>query len=339
MPVNIFVFSWNTQSVVYNNNAEFIASLCTKIIDSNAHLVAIGLQEDAMRDSHLLDDDNSQLVTGLISKYELLEIISLSGWGVTTYKALKDDWEYCPRGLRLAVFKRRDTDFEEVNVHSAVCPGIRDWFTAGKGGVAISVGSPKGSICFLNMHLPFSSRSIIKTAEEPDSRCPSLLWQAKCLNELYTTVQRQLQPDHIVVLGDLNFRVQIRHENGASEVSQRLFNEEGYIDELLRESDELRLLMGYANDNKEFLLPLLKEGVANTGPKFIPTCKLKKDRTTVGPAIFKCGKHDQRCPSWCDRILFNSTDDIMSCLEYDRLDIADMNKSDHAAVFAKLCLD
>lgn len=331
-----FTMSWNTQAVAYTQkNADFVARLCDKIIEYNTDLVAIGLQEDSIRGSNLINNETSLIVNGLKSTYSLLEITELSGWGVTTYKALKNDWEYCPRGLRLALFKRNTSDISihGISVNAMVCPSLRDWITAGKGGVCIKLDTSHGSIAFLNVHLPFSSRSILKSNE----RHPALLWQAQCLEELYQKCQRDYNPNHIIVLGDLNFRVQLR---GATEtataIAKELFtpNASSFINELIAEADELRLLINYPQST----LPKLLEGVNNAGPTFLPTCKLAHGRGPIEldkEKVFKCGKLEQRTPSWCDRILY--TKDVR-CTEYDRWDDQSMNQSDHAAVFAILQL-
>ena len=77
------------------------------------------------------------------------------------------------------------------------------------------------------------------------------------------------------------------------------------------------------------------EGVNNSGPQFLPTCKLDKDRGE-NDIIWKLGKYDQRNPSWCDRILYqtykNDTYNI-TCTKYDRFQSGQvMSDSDHAGV-------
>lgn len=333
--ITCFVFSWNTQTVAYTaKTADFINSLCEKIVASNTDLVVIGLQEDSIRGSTLINNDTSLLVQGLKDHYRLQELAELSGWGVTTYKALRDNWEYRPRGLRLAVFKRiQNTNIiiQSISVKMLICPSLRDWLTAGKGGVCINIVTNFGSLAFLNVHLPFSSRSIIKSNE----RHPALLWQAQCLEELYGECVKEYSPDHIIVLGDLNFRVQLRSEQ-ASTIAKNLFtkDQKEYIKELLAEADELRLLINYPHST----LPKLLEGINNYGPTFLPTCKLAHNREPTNIAregVYKCGKLDQRTPSWCDRILYTQN---IECVEYDRWDYGNMNLSDHAAVLAKLVI-
>ena len=326
MDLQVFIFTWNTQTVRYNNDADFVSVLGNEIVNSdrNYDLVVIGLQEDAIRDSPLLNDGTSLIANALSGKYELLELVSLSGWGVTTYKALKDEWEYRPRGLRLAVFKRHglNLDITHIDTTEMVCPSIRDWITAGKGGVAINLYTSVGKLTFLNMHLPFDSNSLL------GDRHSAVMWQATCMRALYENTISLFDPDYLFLMGDLNFRVQIRSESGAAEIVKRLFDEPGYMTELYAEADELKLLMDYAET-----VPVLNEGIDNCGPLFLPTCKLRQGREDSGVDSYRTGQQDQRTPSWCDRILFKELGDgEINCTAYDSWDYGAMNLSDHASV-------
>lgn len=359
MDLQIFIFTWNTQTVRYNVDdgpeADFVNVLGDKIINSerNYDLVVIGLQEDSIRDSPL----SSLIVDSIRKKYQLLKLVTLSGWGVTTYKALKDEWGYRPRGLRLVIFKRKDLKLEitSVEVNDMVCPSFKEWITSGKGGVVVNLHTSLGKLAFLNIHLPFSSRSIIQNPNDKISyRHRAMMWQAQCLRKLYENVISMYQPNYLFILGDLNFRVQIRTETGAKEIAQKIFDEPDYIKELIQEADELQLLFDYSkfmssdsdssqsseeeeeDIKKHTPIPILNEGINNSGPVFLPTCKLKRGRkNTCTVKSYKLGRQNQRTPSWCDRILSKqfSSDGELSCVLYDRWEYGTMNQSDHAAVF------
>jgi hypothetical protein len=333
--MKLFVFSWNTQSVSYRNleSADFVPALGCKIRAVDPDLVIIGLQEDAIRDSELLAGE-SFINQELSPDYTFIKLVSLSGWGVTTYKALKNDWNYCPRGLRLAIFVKNGLEITKIDSTELVCPGIRDWVTAGKGGVMVSLDTNLGSVTFLNIHLPFSSRSIKLDSPE---RKEAVLWQAHCLRELCTAVETRCNPDTLIVFGDLNFRVQVRKETGAQEIAERIFSDPEYLKELVNEADELRLLFDYFRTQHDG--PIFQEGIENQGPEFAPTCKLKSGR--CGPlqhASYKLGHDNQRTPSWCDRILYRNNQGLMECLEYNHWEQGTMNRSDHAAVLGVFML-
>lgn len=328
-----YVFSWNTQTVRYNlpdcPQENFIDQICKGIIHSqhNYDLVAIAFQEDATRDSPLLDLFKDSLKT----KYTLLKETVLSGWGSTTIKALRNELDYRPRGVKIGVFSRIDLNIfiTRVEAKEMVCPGIRNWITSGKGGVAINLQTTIGDITFLNMHLPFEKYSILNKGQY---RKKEMLWQAECMSSLYEETIEYFKPDYIILMGDLNFRNELLDEPNASTVAKKIFDRPAFIIELIENHDELRKLINKSYLRKRYV-PILKEGVQNSGPIFLPTCKMAHNREHIDKVKEKAyllGFFDQRVPSWCDRILYKGYD--LECLEYNRLDIGNMNLSDHAAV-------
>lgn len=331
--VKLFIFTWNTQTIRYKEDQtpDFVEALAKKILKEKYDLVVLGLQEDSIRDSPLLAGEQNHFSTALVG-YELLEVVSLSGWGVTTYKALRDDWEYRPRGLRLAVYKKENAEINIIDVETRQMPclGIKNWLTAGKGGVTVNLKTSVGDISFLNVHLPFNSQSL----NSPQERYTEMLWQARCLQHLYTDATETFNPDYLFLLGDLNFRVQFRGESTAKEITERLFSEEGYLESLVREADELQLLLDYSRNSEDLsLVPPLNEGLNNGGPLFLPTCKLQQGRENEKCVIedYRAGNNNRRTPSWCDRILYTGRRGVL-CLVYNRWDYGEMNLSDHASV-------
>jgi hypothetical protein len=251
----------------------------------------------------------------------------------TTYKALKN-WEYRPRGLRLAVFKNKISkiDIYSVEKSSFICPGIRNMLTYGKGGVVINLRTSAGSCSFLNIHLPFDSFSLVKPKE---LRTEAVRWQANCFNHLYKNTTDIYNPDYIIVMGDLNFRVKIDNNSNSLQIAQKIFSEKDEMDynlKLISENDELTLLKA------DGVLPNLIEGVDNKGPQFLPTCKMLQGRsdTNYGIDSYLLGSIYQRAPSWCDRILYKSFDPnyTIKCIEYDRWECGDMVLSDHTSVYS-----
>jgi hypothetical protein len=296
--------------------------MADKIVRDQPDLAVIGLQEDCIYGSTIIE----QVAQLLADKYTLLESVTVSGWGVTTVKALTSEWRYRPRGLRLAVFQAVNSTItiSAVETNWAPSPGLRDWLTCGKGCAAITLDTSAGKLAFINVHLPFYSKTLPRdqTIESRLIRHKSALWQAYCLKKLYSGV---VQSDATAfVFGDLNFRCQ----GDALEVFKLV--EHGQIDELLQNHDELTLLRGYSSgtENPE-ILPNLQEAPIT----FLPTCKLRHTRNLDDPPIkwYRRGRseHPHRTPSWCDRILFSSG---VKCSEYDRWDMPGMANSDHAAV-------
>jgi hypothetical protein len=346
--LNIFIWTWNTQSISYNNSniyPDFLNELSSML---NYDLLIIGLQEDNINNSTLQSKHQNLIYEHIKHNYDLIKLKTLSGWGITTYKNLIENYTYRPRGLRLGIYKKRSSNLiiSNIQYNTFICPTYIDWLTYGKGGIVITLHTNIGKISFLNIHLPFNSKSIIKN----NNRNNDLLWQAYCLKYLYQNVINNHNPDFLFLFGDLNFRVQLRNEYNALEIVNNLFNL-NYINELINEADELKLLLSYSQNNTNIsnILPLLYEGINNNGPQFIPTCKLKKGRNNINTSnaffcqedqfqtknIFKLCKYYQRTPSWCDRILFKNFENTnfdIKCIKYDRWDYGNMNLSDHASV-------
>ena len=314
--MKVFIFSWNSQSICYEEKPNFIEKLWEEICKDNYTLLAFAFQEEASK------SDLPKFIGETVNEtYELIDSTQLLGWGVTTFKRLQQG-EYVPRGLKLSLYKKRDSMLEIKSVRNSciLCPSLRDWITWGKGAVIVTLVTNLGIVTFINMHLPFYSRF---------NRDEALSWQSYCFNYLYGAALEEVAPNYLFIMGDLNFRVSLRNEPTAYEVAAKMFSSEGYLREMYQEGDELKLILDYAKLRGE--IPV-SEGVENRGPEFFPTCKLKHHRTgKEGVELYKLGTSYQRTPSWCDRILYKSNRTIQ-CYKYDRFDYGLMNLSDHAAV-------
>jgi len=327
--MNVYIFTWNTQSISYknsNNNVSFMKYISNKIIENNCDIVIIALQEDSINDSDIIDIFNIEL----IGRYKLIQTLEMSGWGMTTFKNLKDNWKYTPRGLRLALFKNNSSNVTigEIKCSELLCPSLKEKIIRGKGGLHIYIKTNLGNISFINIHLPFNSKSIMN----PDNlrRYNSMMWQAHCLKKMYFEVLDNFESDIVFICGDLNFRTQIPMGTSSGEIVNNLITNDNYKNELLNNCDELRLLFSYYKLIKREEL-LLLEGIDDRGPLFLPTCKLQKGRTST---IYKLGKKNQRSPSWCDRILYKCLNNNynIKCNYYNNIDVLEMNMSDHSGV-------
>jgi hypothetical protein len=312
--IKIFIWSWNTQSTNFKSN-NFIKELkkCTHLAD----LIIIGLQEDTLQSTII------ETLEKTLSEYNLVKQDTMLGWGITTLKKLKTDYEYCLRGLNIALFCKKTSKIQINNIiiDKIVCLGLQNYITFGKGAIVLNIDTNIGNLTFVNAHLPFSSKSIYN-----GERYKDLLWQSKCLNDIYIKVIDKFGSNNIFLFGDLNFRVQIRNEDNATKIATELLKcDKRYYKELLLEADELRLLQNYYKNTWGNLL----EGIKNNGPLFLPTCKLKHGRSNdYNLDMFKLGKYNQRVPSWCDRILYSNG----KCIYYNRWEYGDMNLSDHSSV-------
>jgi exonuclease III len=319
MELSVAVFCWNVQSVRYADNnsqdekpeADFIEQLAKKLEEFD--LVFFALQEDSIKDSPIV-----QLLKEKLIYQTEIESIELSGWGSTTYKAIKRNMEYLPRGLRLIAFKsNRLSKNITAKVSSYVCPSIRDHITWGKGAVAIHLDIEDfGKLTMADFHLPFSSKGL----RDSKIRKDNLEWQTTCFDYLYQNLKAK--SDNIIIAGDLNFRV-----DAVSQTVLESLNDEEKLLRVYNHNDELKRCMNFAE------LPYMREGIKNMGPAFNPTCKLFQRRETLS---YNTGKYGQRTPSWCDRILYTCPEDlVIECLKYDRYEYGNMCFSDHAAVIGE----
>lgn len=371
--LKILVWSWNTESVRFGETAtterkelsfdwesgfllsceapSFVNRMAERVEQEQPHLIAIGLQEDAKPGSYWL----SSALPPLLPGYELLEKTRLIGVGLTTLT------KATARGLRLAVFVRSEwakPSSIQCTTLEHVCSGLASW-TRGKGGAAILLDLPEfGRLVIANSHLPFDSASLGNWK----SRSDAVQAQADYLEELHSALvlgTGQPLPDHVIFMGDLNFRI-----NPFSSSDPTTIGPQGLVDRVLtelidkgyprvyQERDELLQVLQHSDWLRGY-----REGVDDQGPNFAPTCKLRKERPDSEEFSLEWlqqtiqvqasqGKRGPRTPGWADRILFRSyasrhgitaeDDKNLSCLAYERWDLSRL--SDHAGVMALLQL-
>lgn len=202
------------------------------------------------------------------------------------------------------------------------------------------------TIVFLDGHLPFHAGDGIRQGYEDRLRC-----LVKALNDL---VDCRGDDDYAVVMGDLNFRIQLSSEivlttlGNIRDMEQRGQTVEPqnplhrqYIE--LQQHDQLMRNMppGYV----EGLRPPARYD-RGIGPLFGPTCKLAANRPVAcehafEPACYDVGTaRSPRVPSWCDRILYRSCPGKpeMEATKYMRISqpAGHGKMSDHDAVGAVL---
>lgn len=171
------------------------------------------------------------------------------------------------------------------------------------------------------------------------SRSANKLCLISLLNRFVDNMEANSRPDHVFILGDLNFDIVVPNKRNIEVVTQLATNTTAANLRDLQKYDELRDSM------KEAPLSGFKEGVSNEGPLFMPTwrltrnrpaaCSPTKDVSKVEPGCFESGESTAGGIGWHDRILYkeNMTSHyITHCVEYNRLDIKNMVASNHAGV-------
>ena len=204
-----------------------------------------------------------------------------------------------------------------------------------------------GKFVFIATHLPSGVRSL-RVGKDLDytsyrvaSRAGNSLCLLSLLNKFVNSLALESRPDHIFLLGDLNYDIVVpgkRNIEVITELSNNLtaakLKDLQKNDELKRSTDEVPLL-GF------------KEGVAGEGPLFMPTWRLSrnrpdscspgKDTTKVDVTCFGDPNETLGGLGWHDRILYKesmTSNYMMHCLEYNRFDVKNIHASTHAGVIA-----
>ncbi len=390
--LNILALTWNTESVLiaetlqrngqepvslYSESwlgckqPDFLPELFQKHIfedegsesaQGKHHLIVVALQESAKPGDYLL----SHAIGGQLGeRYVLVKRGRMMGVGRTTLNALRREGAVRARGLRMAIFARKDfIPFVHFQAEKAVLCTLQDYFTRGKGGYGIVLRVDGfGLLAFLNIHLPFVASTLRRGNHA--RQATGVRQQDDAFNNILKQFLHRQSLHHLFVLGDLNYRVQNpSNVVNAADLCAVMSQKEDFRRKIYLECDELRKSITSKN------IPLaFEEGIENSGPTFMPTAKMmhQRDPGSTVPGSYKFGTNNHRNPSWCDRILYlpgslqksptitqllsealekNRTDDDddgdyvtsnapAKCIYYDRFESGEtMTHSDHSAVCA-----
>ena len=334
---------------------DFLPALLSFIRDKDPDLVVIGFQEDRYPGSYF----HSHLLPQEFGKegYGMLKRTKLMGVGVTTYKGiLKGD--LFERGIRVSIYTKEKLksliEKEETELRAVIGNDGQEEYvcssplTRGKGATVSYVLLPGvGRVAFICCHLPFNGKSLLEERKYSNRmiRQTDLNECNGCFNKIIESlvVFKSPTPTHVIYFGDFNYRVS--SQSGASSVAKQLIEnrkDREYLNSVYKSHDELLDQMNKGN------IYQFMEGVDGKGPDFLPTCKMVKGRMkdalpVTYDRVWKTGKEDQRIPSWCDRILYTTTEGVdeklrkIACNFYDRFDEGTaMSKSDHAGVLCVL---
>lgn len=352
--LSILIFSWNTQSIrisnmssfiMYNKPNDFFPFMLSKILEYSPNIVVFGFQEDVSPGSHF----HSHLLKEELPKngYVFLKRNKCVGIGKTTYdSALEGGIKF--RGLRMSIYVREDcihlikNDALEKDIAYRVGNDGQKTYISNimcNKGALISYISYTGFrvIAIICAHLPFNSQSIIdsKLKNNPMLRQNELNHSNIVFNNILDCALQEKCVKNIIYFGDFNYRLHGKNLN-ASDVASDICNDN--FEYYYTTYDELHGQMKKENIYK------LKEGVENKGPNFFPTAKMIKNRSEYNINIplkrWKLGKYDQRVPSWTDRILYNSTEENINCIEYNSYDEGEtMKLSDHQGVYGLITIE
>lgn len=216
------------------------------------------------------------------------------------------------------------------------------------GGLAVYLKLSNGqTLAIMNVYLPFDATNMDQTYQLRDSRnrLPSTDLTTSIFNDIYDHLitKSQVYVDHVIALGDLNFRMAPYSDWSPITVGATLLELQGSpeFSTEVQQQDEL-----YRNLHR---LPKFEEGVTvfrengrtSQGPQFRPTCELIPGRTNSND--LRDYQLKNRTPSFCDRILYQSRplagtgpSPVLTSLEYGSIDQGITTKSTHAAVYGQL---
>lgn len=204
-----------------------------------------------------------------------------------------------------------------------------------------------GKFAFIATHLPAGTNSF-KVSKDLNylsyravSRAANTLCLIAVMNKLVDTLVPEAKPDHIFLLGDMNYDIVIPNKKNIEVITELSNNITLAKIKELQKYDELKKSLD------DVPLSGFKEGVSGEGPLFLPNWRLARGRGNNCIPEKNSIKIDSSCfgePNdavggigWHDRILYKEmmTSNFMAhCIDYNRIDIKNMHASSNAGVFA-----
>lgn len=218
----------------------------------------------------------------------------------------------------------------------------------GKGAIAAYVWHETyGKFVFIATHLPSGAESLrVGRGLDYESyraaiKSANTLCLISLLNTFVDSLRIKIKPDHVFLLGDLNYDIVIPNKKNIEVISELASNISAAKLKDYQKYDELKKAM------EEVPLIGFKEGVSAEGPLFMPTWRLargrpdscvpSKDTTKIETSCFGEPNEALGGLGWHDRILYKEmmTSHYMAhCTDYNRIDILNMHESTHAGVIA-----
>lgn len=325
------------------------------IRETNPDLVCISTEEEDSKDSYFHSDFLRNHMADL--NYVLLNINKADNVGAITSRSMNDVEQIAtgkPSGsaVRISVYARNNISttfkaeqkfYEQQTKKQATLSAVCQHDSKISGAAAVYVTHPEfGKFVFMATSLTISREelSMIEHVSYLDFRSVVKASNLTCLASLairfINNVSRDYQPDHVFLLGDLNYDVVVPGKTTKQ-----------VIDDIVRDPtvehfaelfnyDELR------QATKEFPLNGFKEGIKNAGPLFLPNWKLSRTRDNRCNPSFKDSRltpdcFDSTVPGigWHDRILYKDNSGspyAIECTDYTRIDVGNMHKSTSAGV-------
>ena len=267
--MKVLACTWNINEGVYTNDQ---IDQWISYIDEEPDIIALGVQE--------LDMSISAIVTG--SKYsekaeKWKQLISTS-INCKSGNAYDESGWYQLCGIVLFVFVKKEIKSHIKMFGLSECrTGAIGGKLANKGGVAIGFKIFDSTICFVNSHLAAHQEFVERRNKDWEEISKMNIVYANGDKNTYIPL---LDHDIVIWIGDLNYRIDLDHE----EVIEMIQNE------------DIATLYQFDQLYKQRIKRKVFHGFTEPEITFAPTFKVKPDT----------GYKENRIPSWCDRILYKT---------------------------------
>lgn len=278
--LRVMIGTWNINAQSDLDMSPWISS------DGTADIIVIGFQELIELSSHIVAQDEAisqiaktNLVRDNICKYWARKLETTINCGTTDYSLLRD---IRLAGVYLAVFVKSSLRSRIFQIRASITKVGVLGKLGNKGGVAIrfSVFDSSNSLCFVNSHLAAGKSHVDKRNTDYINIISSLSFQLE--KQKYSVLDHK----QIFWLGDLNYRIDLERDEILKKVEDQDFATLLTYDQLTIEKAHGRVFEGFTEP------PIY----------FSPTYKYDPGTNNFDSS------EKNRCPSWCDRILYRGED-------------------------------
>jgi len=266
--IRILSITWNVNSKLPKEDLRPLLGLNESVVD-NPHFIAVGLQEMPLSASEImLQDSWTEFLRKTMASYGYVKVKSIRMYAMS-----------------LIVFARHNLLLRIRDIETSwMRTGFRGWF-GNKGGVTVRFSINGCHIAFVNCHL---------AAHEEQQYLEQRIQDYKSVvygQEFKTEGRRRvLSHDHVVIMGDLNFRIDYL---SGEDIINRIVERSDESRSQLLAKDQLNRVRSERTAFSEF----------DEAPvTFWPTFKFK-----VNTSIYDTKK---RKPAFTDRVLFKKVSEV-----------------------------
>lgn len=334
----------------------FFENIRNEITTRNPGLVIMVTEEEDIKGSYFHSDVLQSSLPEIgysLLKFDELDNVGETASGVHLNNVQTGD----PSGsaLRISIYGRNDTidqvQMDEKRLNKFFGNNGQGELTCiqneKRSGAIVSYIWHKvyGKFAFIATHLP-SGKNSINVGRHLDydtfravNKATNTLCLISILNEFVDSLPKEYKPDHVFLLGDLNYDIVVQGRSNV-EIAVSIANN--------ITSNNLKAYQQYDELKQNITsIPLngFKEGIGNQGPIFLPTWRLIRNRSDNCAPGSNVNKLSVTCFSpesetlggigWHDRILYKELGTSfykIECTAYNRLDIKNMHSSDHAGL-------